>query len=644
MQKQPDYHRLYNSMLEAFDAVKLNYLAIEIVHDETGKAVDIVYLEVSPTTQLLIGKSREQIIGKSRKQLFGNLYDEFPSKFDQVARSSKPAHFEGYGAALNKYYDVYAWKVGQNQVAVIVTDITDHKKAEEALKESTSWLESVIASMNDPILIYDSSGNVSGFNQAFMRYYNFKIKKEVPKAIDAFKKSVKGYYLDGKPVSFEQWPSSKALRGESGSEDFIIERTDIDEKRIVNYSYAPVRGGDGQIIGAVLALKDITQSKKTEQELIEQKEKAQNYLNIVGNIVLALDTQSRITLLNRKAYEILGYKEGELEGKDWVETCLPPESRDELNKVFKDWVQGTTKTPTDYENPIMTKSGERRIISWHNSEIRDKKGNLIGTLSSGEDSTERKKAETQLDKYAKNLERLVEERTKSLKDSERLAAIGATAGMVGHDIRNPLQAITSDLYLAKSELGELPKSQQKNNVIESLDEIEKNIDYINKIVVDLQDYARPLNPRVQESDIKSLVEETLAKQKLPPHFTVDIEVEEEAQKTKVDPDYIKRIVYNLVLNAVQAMPEGGKLTVRVFKDKETGDVLLTIEDTGAGIPDEAKGKLFTPMFTTKSKGQGFGLAVVKRMTETLGGTVNFESEVGKGTKFTVRLSPQRDKR
>jgi phosphoglycerate-specific signal transduction histidine kinase len=82
-----------------------------------------------------------------------------------------------------------------------------------------------------------------------------------------------------------------------------------------------------------------------------------------------------------------------------------------------------------------------------------------------------------------------------LKDSERLAAIGATAGMVGHDIRNPLQAITSDVYLAKTELAGLPESEEKKNSVESLEEIEKNIDYINKIVADLQDFARPLKPR-----------------------------------------------------------------------------------------------------------------------------------------------------
>jgi signal transduction histidine kinase len=108
-----------------------------------------------------------------------------------------------------------------------------------------------------------------------------------------------------------------------------------------------------------------------------------------------------------------------------------------------------------------------------------------------------------------------------------------------------------------------------------------------------------------------------------------------------DPDYLKRIVGNLILNAMQAMPHGGRLSVRSKKDKKTGDVLLTVKDTGVGIPDDVKDKLFTPMVTTKAKGQGFGLAVVKRMAEALGGTVTFKSQVGKGTKFIVRLPPKK---
>ena len=241
----------------------------------------------------------------------------------------------------------------------------------------------------------------------------------------------------------------------------------------------------------------------------------------------------------------------------------------------------------------------------------------------------------QLQEYSNRMEELANERLQKLKDSERLAAIGATAGMVGHDIRNPLQAITGDVYLAKTELATVPESEEKNNIQESLTEIEKNIDYINKIVQDLQDFARPLKPNAGEADLKIIIAKLLEKNGLPDNIEVSVKVEDAAEKVKADADYLNRILYNLVTNAVQAMPKGGKLTIHGYK--EASDVVITVKDTGVGIPKAIQSKMFTPMFTTKAKGQGFGLPVVKRMTESLGGTVSFESQEGKGTTFKIRL-------
>ena len=167
--------------------------------------------------------------------------------------------------------------------------------------------------------------------------------------------------------------------------------------------------------------------------------------------------------------------------------------------------------------------------------------NVVGTLF--RDITQRK-----------NLE-------KQLQDSERLAAIGATAGMVGHDIRNPLQAITSDIYLAKAELALVPDGECKENALESLVEIEKNVNYINKIVQDLQDYARPLKPLAKETNLESLIEDLIKKNDIPEQVKVGVKIQEEAAIIVADPEIVRRIISNLITNAVQAMPEGGKLNI-----------------------------------------------------------------------------------
>jgi signal transduction histidine kinase len=253
------------------------------------------------------------------------------------------------------------------------------------------------------------------------------------------------------------------------------------------------------------------------------------------------------------------------------------------------------------------------------------------------DITELKQLQNRLQEHAENLEKLVEERTKQLKDSERLAAIGQTAGMVGHDIRNPLQAISGDLYLIREELRSMPKSEAME---ESVEAIEENTAYINKIVSDLQDYTRPLTPNIVEINIKDLINSTLIVVNIPENIKTEVTIQENLS-LKVDPTYLRRALTNLTTNAVQAMPNGGKLTIKVLSNKDR--TIISVKDSGVGIPEEAKPNLFKPLFTTKPKGQGLGLAVVKRLTEALGGTVTFESQEGKGTKFIIELPLEADK-
>ena len=223
---------------------------------------------------------------------------------------------------------------------------------------------------------------------------------------------------------------------------------------------------------------------------------------------------------------------------------------------------------------------------------------------------------------------------KKLEKSLRLAAIGETAGMVGHDIRNPLQAITCDVYLLM-DLAAKVDGQSQNDAMESLTGIEKNVDYINKIVADLQDFAKITKPLPQETDLKELCTDVMKKITVPENIAASCHIEDTVAKIFVDSNFLKRALGNLVSNAVQAMPNGGKLTFRAFQKE--GETVITVSDTGGGIPDKVKSKLFTPFFTTKSKGQGLGLAVVKRMIEALNGTVTFESVEGNGTTFIVRL-------
>ena len=164
--------------------------------------------------------------------------------------------------------------------------------------------------------------------------------------------------------------------------------------------------------------------------------------------------------------------------------------------------------------------------------------------------------------------------------------------------------------------------------------IEEQSDYMNKIVSDLQDYARPLSPEIMDVGLLPFVRKILSSQKIPENIEVQIEIED-GLTWKIDLTMMTRVLTNLISNAVQAMPQGGKLTIA--SDRTEGEVVLTIKDTGVGISPEIMPRLFEPLFTTKAKGMGFGLVVSKRLLETQGGNLSMNSGVDKGTVVVIRM-------
>ena len=168
--------------------------------------------------------------------------------------------------------------------------------------------------------------------------------------------------------------------------------------KYVKVTGEPVIGADGTTSLLIGTVQDITDLKTAEKALVESKELAEKYLNVAGNIILALDPNGIITLLNKKGHEIMGYKDGELIGKNWIDLFIPKEKLEETKSVHKKNVKKEDKFFEYFENELITRNGEKIFVSWYNVIVKDDSGNIIGTLSSEEDITKRKKAEEALQK------------------------------------------------------------------------------------------------------------------------------------------------------------------------------------------------------------------------------------------------------
>jgi two-component system CheB/CheR fusion protein len=398
----------------------------------------------------------------------------------------------------------------------------------------------------------------------------------------------------------------------------------------------PYLTAEKKIDGVVLSFIDIDQIVRNKAEIEKSRNFAETVLATMREPLVVLDENMEVVMANPAFYETFKIETAEtlksnifkIANKQWE----IPEFKQAIEKTMADDNSTINTLVIDNQFPIVGRKVLNVNISRLSSQLNNGSKMILITL---ENITEERQMKEELKKHAHNLEMLVEERTKKLKDAERLATIGQTAAMVGHDIRNPLQSIVAATYLLKEEISESPANQQKTSLMESLDTIEEQTQYINKIVSDLQDFAKPIIPQIEEIDLHSAIKNLLSKTNIPKNIQVKTPIEDNLPKIKTDPTCLKRILTNLITNSVQAMPNGGDLTIKAFQ--RNTNVLITVEDTGKGIPKEIRTKLFQPLVTTKSKGQGFGLAVCKRLVETLHGTITFESEKGNVTKFTVKL-------
>jgi PAS domain S-box-containing protein len=379
--------------------------------------------------------------------------------------------------------------------------------------------------------------------------------------------------------------------------------------------------------------RELEEQKNSQQQLTVSEKKYRRLYETTQDGIMARDLKGEMIGCNLAYAKMLGYTKKELKHLT-VQDLLPAKwhkQRDEIvNKVLQ------TGRSILFEREYKRKDGLVFPASVRTWRLTNGKGKVVGIWSIVRDITEQKELQKDLEQHAGILEKIIEDRTKQLKDSERLVAIGQTAGMVGHDLRNPLQTVIGELYLAKNEVNSLTECEFKRNLQESIHIIEEQAVYMNKIVSDLQAFVQPVKVDKKPINLKDLVANVLASVATPNNIIVQTQIENPFPQIKADLQLLKRVLINLVTNSVQAMPNGGTLTLTGQVNLE-GQVSFIVQDTGIGIPEAIKNQIFTPLFTTKPRGQGFGLAVCKRVIEAHGGTISFESTAGKGTEFTIQF-------
>jgi PAS domain S-box-containing protein len=344
-----------------------------------------------------------------------------------------------------------------------------------------------------------------------------------------------------------------------------------------------------------------------------------------------------ITSWNRGAERLFGYKAQEIIGKP-IDLIIPPERHDEERSILARLRRG--ERIDHYETVRVARDGRLIDLSLTISPIRDGRGRIIGASKVARDITAQKEVEEKLRRQAEELEQ-------QLIASGRLVSLGEITASMAHEFNNPLGIImgfTQDL------LGETKPSSSNYQALKIIDEEAKRCQ---KIIRDLIDYARPKSADLCPTDIRQLVEKTISlvanrlyKQKV----DSATQIEDNIPSLYADPQQLEQVLVNLYLNAIDAMPEGGKLTVGAAlnpslegEGKRDGDgklkgVTIWVTDTGFGIEERDLAKIFQPFFTAKKKrGLGLGLPICDRIIRNHGGRIEVESRPGQGTTFKIYL-------
>lgn len=267
-------------------------------------------------------------------------------------------------------------------------DITERKRAQDALWESEEKYRTLIQYSSDPIFSYNKDNTYRFVNEAFAKAF----ERTPAEIIGKEPQSIMSHDEAEKRLEFVRRVFQTKQKGES--EVKVVQSTG--EKHYYLTMADPIFDSEGEVAFVTCISKDITERKLAENALKVEKRKVETYLNIAQVILVAFDKEGSINLLNKKGYQVLGYEPGELINKNWFNTCVPPEEVDSVKKIFEQIISGRSEAFNYHENTILTKNGERRTIAWNNTWVTDNKGNIIGALSSGEDITERKMAEEAL--------------------------------------------------------------------------------------------------------------------------------------------------------------------------------------------------------------------------------------------------------
>ena len=511
---------------------------------------------------------------------------------------------------------------GEPAILGTAFDITERKKAEEALAEQEARLRTLINSMPDFVCFKDGEGRWLEANQFAielfkMEGFDFHGKKDSELAEEL--EFYKDVFLTCERTDELAWNAG----GPSQVEEAVPQPDG--SVQIFEVIKVPIFKEDGSRKALVIIGRDITERKEAAEALMAEKERLAVTLRSIGDGVISTNRQGNIVLMNEEAEKLTGFSQNEAINKplDEIFRLKDGHTGEPLPCPHQMVIETGQLIRQSNHTILISRDGQEHLIADSGAPIRDANGEIIGTVLVFRDVTEKRRLEEELFK------------------AQKLESIGVLAGGIAHDFNNILTAILGNISLAKLSV------IHEEKLYNWLSEAEKATSRAQELTQQLLTFSRGGAPVLKDISLQDLLVQTVEFVLRGSNVRSEFHIEDDLWSVKADEGQISQVLNNLVINAQQAMPEGGTIIISaenvstIEQDSHPFPagkyVKITIADEGVGIPEKLLSKIFDPYFTTKQAGSGLGLATSYSIIKKHHGYIEVESVVNEGTSFHIYL-------
>jgi PAS domain S-box-containing protein len=600
----------------------------------TTFSLNPVYTYVSPSHKRIMGYAPEDLIGKSsfelihpedRNQLLPLLKHYFKQKIQKLLTGNETnlhetVQFRARDKSGNWHYLESTANLLDGEILFISKDITERKQADDELKESARFLSNILSCIQDGISILDKDLRIMMVNNTMKKWYYHAMPLIGKKCYEAY---------HDKSTPCENCPTCKTIATGEPAYDVVpmhgVRGEQIGWQDL--YSYPLKDLSTGEFIGVIEYVRDITEHKKVQESLLESEERFRTLIENANDAIFIADSQGMVRYWNHKAADLYGYPSEEIIGKPY--TVIVPKR---FRTTHQQWMEKfMSADEASVSRKIVEGIGERRDGSEFFVETstailhRGDERLLIAIIR---DVSERKRIEQDMQKV------------------EKLESLGILAGGIAHDFNNIITAILGNVSLAKM------FSKPEEKLFKNLSEAEKACGRARDLTQQLLTFAKGGAPVKKTTSIFEIISETSQFVLRGSKVRCEFHMSEDLWAVEVDEGQMSQVIQNIILNAEQAMPQGGVITIGtdnvMFDEGHSLPVAagryvkVSIHDQGVGIPKDYLAKVFDPFFTTKQKGSGLGLATSYSIIKNHGGYIEVESDAGTGTTFTFYI-PASDK-